>query len=188
MIPLHRYWEGRKLRSSITHNIRTLTRFVWAVVEGKNADDVVEKLSIVNLLVAFPYAIKNYLRADYSYEADNLKELITHLPRFIPHACHGYNLLLRAKLAKENGTDAGLVGVNVMSESMQNLRPSKRDKWRAHAEPTERNIPTEILLYFTYYLNKLATQEKPLSPLFSITMSRGNGLHHILLQITRKMR
>ena len=162
MIPSYRYWEGRKLWSSITNNIRTLTRYVWAVVEEKHTDDVVEKLSIINLLVAFPFAVKNYLRADYSYEADDLKELITHLPRFVPHAKIGCSSLVRAKLAKENGNEAVLVGVNVITDSTQNLRASKRDRWRAHAEPTETNIPTEILLYFASYLSKLATQERPI--------------------------
>ena len=172
---IRRYWEGRKLWSSITHNIRTLTRYVWTVVEEKNSDDIVEKLSIINLLVAFPFAVKNYLRADYSYEAEDLKELITHLPRVVPHnTAAAYNSLLRARFTKENGDDPVLLGVSVTNGSTQNLRASKRDKWRAHAEPTETNIPIEILLYFASYLNKLATKEKPVSPSFINAMNGGS--------------
>ena len=43
--------------------------------------DLIEKLSVINLLIAFPYAVKNYLRGNYSYEAEDLKDLIAHLPR-----------------------------------------------------------------------------------------------------------
>ena len=127
---------------------------------------------MINLLVAFPYALKNYLRADYSYDAEDLKELITHLPRVVPHSA-AYNSLLRARFTKENGTDPVLLGVTVSPGSTQNLRASKRDKWRAHAEPTETNIPIEILLYFASYLNKQATKEKPLSASFINIMNAG---------------
>jgi hypothetical protein len=46
------------------------------------ADEVIEKISVINLLLAFVYATKNYLREDYSYDEEELKELISHLPRF----------------------------------------------------------------------------------------------------------
>jgi hypothetical protein len=68
----------------MTLSIRTLTRCIWvSVKEPKGtADEVVEKTSVINLLLAFVYATKNYLREDYSYDEEELKELINHLPRF----------------------------------------------------------------------------------------------------------
>ena len=92
----------------------------------------------------------------------------------MPHADKGYNSILKERLNKENCHDPVLLGVTVLSGSTQNLRASKRDRWRAHAEPTETNIPTEILLYFASYLSKLATQEKPVPPSFIIAMNGGN--------------
>ncbi|XP_021951188.1 UPF0187 protein alr2987 [Folsomia candida] len=50
--------------------------------EGHESKDVVEKASAINLLLAFAYATKNYLREEYSYDKDDLKELIGHIPHF----------------------------------------------------------------------------------------------------------
>lgn len=38
--------------------------------EGSGSKDVVEKASAINLLLAFSYATKNYLREEYSYDED----------------------------------------------------------------------------------------------------------------------
>jgi hypothetical protein len=41
------------------------------MVESKgSAREVVEKTSAINLLIAFAYATKNYLREEYSYEEE----------------------------------------------------------------------------------------------------------------------
>lgn len=41
--------------------------------EGHESKDVVEKASAINLLLAFAYATKNYLREEYSYDKDVTK-------------------------------------------------------------------------------------------------------------------
>lgn len=67
----------------MTHNIRTLTRCIWVGVrESGTSKDVVEKRSVINLLIAFAYATKNYLREEYSYDSDDIKDLIKHIPKF----------------------------------------------------------------------------------------------------------
>lgn len=68
----------------MTLNIRTLTRCFWVMVEEKEktSQEVIEKASAINLLVAFAYATRNYLREEYSYEEDDLRELINHIPKF----------------------------------------------------------------------------------------------------------
>lgn len=64
-----RYWEGRRTWSTMTVAIRTLTRCIWVMVASEGtAKEVVEKTSAINLLIAFAYATKNYLREEYSYE------------------------------------------------------------------------------------------------------------------------
>lgn len=50
----------------------------------KTSREIVEKVSAINLLVAFAYATRNYLREDYSYDEEDLAELISHIPRFAP--------------------------------------------------------------------------------------------------------
>jgi len=80
---LCRYWEGRRLWSNMTQNIRTLTRCIWVgVKESDDPKDLIEKTSVINLLVAFAYATKNYLREEYSYDSDGIRELINHIPKF----------------------------------------------------------------------------------------------------------
>lgn len=67
-----RYWEGRKIWSTMTLAIRTLTRSIWVMVNDPDGSsrEVVEKASAINLLLAFSYATKNYLREEYSYDED----------------------------------------------------------------------------------------------------------------------
>jgi hypothetical protein len=69
----------------MTQNIRTLTRCIWVGVRespNSSAGGIVEKTSVINLLIAFAYATKNYLREEYSYDSDGIKELINHIPKF----------------------------------------------------------------------------------------------------------
>lgn len=78
-----RYWEGRRLWSNMTQNIRTLTRCIWVgVKESGTAKEIIEKTSVLNLLVAFAVSTKNYLREEYSYDSEDLRELISHIPKF----------------------------------------------------------------------------------------------------------
>lgn len=53
----------------MTLAIRTLTRCIWVMVkEPEGSKSVVEKTSAINLLLAFAFATKNYLREEYSYD------------------------------------------------------------------------------------------------------------------------
>jgi hypothetical protein len=51
-------------------------------VKEENSRDIVEKKSAINLLVAFAIATKHYLREEYSYDYDDLRQLIGHMHRF----------------------------------------------------------------------------------------------------------
>jgi hypothetical protein len=50
-------------------------------VKGKEAKDLMEKKSAINLAVAFVLATKHYLRDEYSYDSEDIRTLINHLPR-----------------------------------------------------------------------------------------------------------
>ena len=131
---------------------------------------------MINLLVAFPFAVKNYLREDYSYESPELKELLSRVPQFASAAGAEYysNASGIPYLKTDHVTiePALLDGVKGPSKRGSKLRSRKR-RWRAHAEPTETNIPLEILVHFTSYMNKLATMEKPVPMTFLNTMNTG---------------
>lgn len=81
---IRRYYEGRRIWSMMTHNIRVLTRCFWlGVRETGSAKELIEKTTAINLLVCFAYATKNYLREEYSInDDDELRELISHVPIF----------------------------------------------------------------------------------------------------------
>ena len=179
--------------SSITHNIRTLTRNVWTVVPDRNVVDTADKISIIHLLVAFPFAVKHYLREDYSYESTDLKELLGHVPDFAP---------LVGGAGEGNGLGTPCFNTDQYIVTMEpalldrvkgafkrgyKLTTSRRDTWRAHAEATESNIPLEILTHFTSYVNKLSMMEKPVSITFLNTMNAGWEQFKIIVHRISKM-
>ncbi|KAG0323968.1 hypothetical protein BG004_003575, partial [Podila humilis] len=44
--------------------------------------DLLEKKSAINLLVAFAFATKHYLREEYGYNYDDMVELLAHIPKY----------------------------------------------------------------------------------------------------------
>ena len=177
-----RYWEGRKLWSTVTHNIRSLTRYVWLVVEENNVEDTAEKVSIINLLVAFPFAVKNYLREDYSYESPELRELLSRVPQFVSThggAGGGYGNGAFTKGIPCFARNAKQGGITITDEPAKESKSHRRNTFRAHAEPKKTNIPLEILFNFTSYVNKLATMDKPVPTTFLNAMNSSQSAFQI---------
>ncbi|KAI1318747.1 hypothetical protein EDD11_005818 [Mortierella claussenii] len=77
-----RYWEGRRLWSQMTLCIRNLTRGIWVCVAESETRDLLEKKSAINLLVAFSFATKHYLREEYGYNYADMVELLAHIPKY----------------------------------------------------------------------------------------------------------
>ncbi|KAG0377063.1 hypothetical protein BGX24_006784 [Mortierella sp. AD032] len=77
-----RYWEGRRLWSQMTLCIRNLTRGIWVCVAETETRDLLEKKSAINLLVAFAFATKHYLREEYGYDYEDMIDLLTHIPKY----------------------------------------------------------------------------------------------------------
>lgn len=108
--------------------IRTLTRGIWSGVKENTSRDVIEKKSALNLLTAFVFATKHYLREEYSYEFDDMKDLIAHLPKFETPSS---NVALDAQ------------------------RPIVKNKFTAHDIATPSNIPIEISYYLSSYISSV---------------------------------
>jgi putative membrane protein len=132
----------------MTNNIRTLTRGIWTGVKEFGARDVVEKKSIVNILVAFAVSTKHYLREEYSYDHEDLKDLIGHLSSF--------------------STPSSNRPLN-----MQNGRNRASFKLTAHDYSTPTNIPIELSYYIATYLNSINSRGLVESAVLS-TMHSGN--------------
>jgi predicted membrane chloride channel (bestrophin family) len=88
-----RYQEGRKMWTNITVASRNLAQYIWIHVanerEGKEAlkgitplQNIIEKKTMVNLVSAFPVAVKHYLRNEAGIYYEDLYPLICFLPRY----------------------------------------------------------------------------------------------------------
>ncbi|CUA75410.1 hypothetical protein RSOLAG22IIIB_05883 [Rhizoctonia solani] len=98
-----RYWEGRKLWSTISLSSRNLATVIWVHVptdrtpkdKDKDKDSVseplpkdhmlrakIEKASMINLVQAFSVAVKHYLRGEPGIFYQDLYPLIAFLPQY----------------------------------------------------------------------------------------------------------
>lgn len=59
-----RWWEGRKLWGSLINNSRSLMTKLHAYIGSTHADDL---RYLRQILIAFPYALRNHLRGDFSH-------------------------------------------------------------------------------------------------------------------------
>ncbi|RKO92666.1 Bestrophin/UPF0187, partial [Blyttiomyces helicus] len=83
-----RYWEGRRLWGTLVTQIRNLSRFVWVGTLVQTEHHILEKKGCMNLLLAFAFATKHYLRDEHGSSYNDLHSLLTHLPDFKPGAPH----------------------------------------------------------------------------------------------------
>ncbi|CAL8113926.1 unnamed protein product [Orchesella dallaii] len=164
-----RYWEGRKLWSTMTLNIRTLTRCIWVMVDEKEntSSEIIEKTSAINLLVAFAYATKNYLQEDYSYFEPNLRELINHLPKFSTPSSNQPledqeedKLSAKVKNKSATGSRGNLDMMrprisSTTSKSSSKKRSSKTYLLKAYDKAAPTNIPIELSYYIASYINRV---------------------------------
>ncbi|KAF9246577.1 Bestrophin, RFP-TM, chloride channel-domain-containing protein [Melanogaster broomeanus] len=72
-----RYWEGRKCFSTLTANVRNLSRMFWVhaktpTSELTHAELKRQKIETLQLCVAFTYAVKHYLRGEDGAEYSDL--------------------------------------------------------------------------------------------------------------------
>ncbi|KAJ3204495.1 hypothetical protein HDU82_005793 [Entophlyctis luteolus] len=80
-----RYWEARKVWSTLVSHSRNLSRAIWCSTntQGDKQNDV-EKLGAINLVLAFSVSTKHYLRDQPGHQHDDLAQLLVHVPKFSP--------------------------------------------------------------------------------------------------------
>jgi putative membrane protein len=126
----------------MTLNIRNLTRYIWVGVKQHDTKSIVEKKSAINLLVAFAVATKHYLREEYSYEFDDLRNLISHIRSF-----HIPSSNVPMSYQEEQHVE-------------QIVRRFNGDHLKAHDVVTPTNIPLELSYYIESFINKCEVQAK----------------------------
>jgi putative membrane protein len=86
---LDRYFEGRKLWGRLRLASHILARLIWIHVEERHGidavlgkQDLLAKISCLNLIVAFAVALKHKLRFEPGTHYTDLKHLVGHLDTY----------------------------------------------------------------------------------------------------------
>jgi len=156
------YWEGRRLWSQMTLGIRNLTRSIWVGVKEPSSKELVEKITGINLLVAFAIATKHYLREEYSYDMEDMQDLIGHIPRFTTPSS---NLSLGNQepsvedISIEVPKNSQLRKPSTTESRANGSGKAKVYNFKAHDYPTPTNISIEISYYIASFINSVRERD-----------------------------
>ncbi|OCL11852.1 membrane protein [Glonium stellatum] len=144
-----RYSEGRKYWAQLTLTSQNLARLIWVHANEREGElgkqDLLAKLTAINLIVAFAVSLKHKLRFEPFVHYEDLHNLVAHLDTFAKEAeVPEHHLNQQKSIWKIVGEFLGLP----MAES----NPRKLVK-----NPTKPlgNLPLEILTYLSTYLKTL---------------------------------
>ncbi|KAJ3071077.1 hypothetical protein HDU98_005861 [Podochytrium sp. JEL0797] len=80
-----RYWEARKVWSTLVSHSRNLSRSIWcSTATNGNTQFEIEKRGAINLILAFAVSTKHYLRDEVGHNYTDLAHLLVHIPKFRP--------------------------------------------------------------------------------------------------------
>ncbi|KAH7889753.1 Bestrophin/UPF0187 [Phlebopus sp. FC_14] len=125
-----RFWEGRKCFSTVTSNVRNLSRLIWIFVclppteddpghiKGKTpitsltpAELRRQKVEVLQFCVSFPYALKHYLRGEDGMDYDDLPRVLPpHFTRPTPDATKRIQRKRSKKNVQNPGSTTPLLG------------------------------------------------------------------------------
>ncbi|KAF9991261.1 hypothetical protein BGZ75_000014 [Mortierella antarctica] len=168
-----RYWEGRRLWSQMTLCIRNLTRGIWVCVAETETRDLLEKKSAINLLVAFSFATKHYLREEYGYDYDDMVDLLTHIPKYsIPSSTQPMDWRMdlptdlnslspnQAQHQQASNVSAQSNGTTPLEQGTRQRRQAKVQQALAFDFLTPTNIPVELSYYIGSYIKSCSNKGK----------------------------
>lgn len=141
-----RYMEGRKVWSHLTSVSSTLARNIWIHAEEREGElgkeDLLAKISFLNLIVAFAVALKHKVRFEPYIQYEDLQDLIGHLDTF----------------AREAGKPTIRPKKNTFLEHLKTVLRIPGENPRHELKRAKRplgNLPLEILLYMTAYIKTI---------------------------------
>lgn len=158
--------------------IRNLTRAIWVCVAESETRDLLEKKSAINLLVAFAYSTKHYLREEYGYDYDDMIDLLTHIPKYsiptstqpmdwrmdIPPSVENLNTLspTSAQFQQNQPSQMSSMGApgTMYGEGGRARRQSKVARALAFDYLTPTNIPVELSYYIGSYIKSCSNKGK----------------------------
>lgn len=145
-----RYAEGRKQWSQMLFVGQNLARTIWIHATERDGEvgkeDLLAKLSAMNLIVAFACSVKHKLRFEPGIEYENLKDRIEYLDTFAKAADTDIPAQKQYGKMKAMGEYLGVT----FAES----NPRKRIK---RSKKPLGNLPLEILNYLSSYIDSIIT-------------------------------
>ncbi|KAF9113969.1 hypothetical protein BGX27_000432 [Mortierella sp. AM989] len=173
-----RYWEGRRLWSQMILSIRNLTRGIWVCVDETEIRDLLEKKSAINLLVAFAFATKHYLREEYGYNYSDMIDLLAHIPKYsIPTSTQPMDwrmdlpidlgtLSPNSQTTQRQQRQTSQMSSNSAQEhfgasfSQNRTRRASKQQELAFDFLTPTNIPMELSYYIGSYIKNCSNRNK----------------------------
>ncbi|KAI5778716.1 Bestrophin, RFP-TM, chloride channel-domain-containing protein [Geopyxis carbonaria] len=150
-----RYGEGRRYWAQLILFSRSLAHIIW--IHGKERtdtdeqakEDLLSKLSAINLILAFAQSCKHKLRHEIEYDYTDLKPLIDHLDTFAKRASvtdrspstHNRSLL-------QASTWGEYLGIPFATAN-----PQRAYKLAARAGRHHGNLPYELINYLGQYIH-----------------------------------
>ena len=150
-----RYVEGRKYWAQLSQTSRDLARHIWVHTHERydastqlGKEDLLAKLSALNLIVAFAMALKHKLRFEPYTGYEDLSPLVSHLSTFAGDASDPNDAsippLRRPSSWKKRGQWLGLAFAE--SNPRKLIKRSKKNLG---------NLPLEILTYLSSYVESI---------------------------------
>ncbi|WEW56611.1 hypothetical protein PRK78_002059 [Emydomyces testavorans] len=139
---------------------RILARIIWIHTEERDGEegkeDVLAKLTGINLIVAFAIALKHKLRFEPNLAYDDLADLVGHLDTFAK-AAHDPNACDTRKPGRLKAIAQYLSVPMAVSNPRKAIKKSKKPLG---------NLPAEILSYLFAYVNELMNEGKIRLPVY----------------------
>lgn len=154
----------------MTLSIRNLTRGIWVCVAETETRDLLEKKSAINLLVAFAFATKHYLREEYGYNYDDMVDLLGHIPKYsIPSSTQPMDWRTDlptplGTLQAENASHLANVVAHDATETAKVKNRGRRHQVKKQALAydflTPTNIPVELSYYIGSYIKSCSNKSR----------------------------
>ncbi|KAL1917282.1 uncharacterized protein VTP21DRAFT_4938 [Calcarisporiella thermophila] len=148
-----RYWEGRRLWSSMSVAIRNFARIVWVNGKEDTPEDVILKKSAINMMLAFAVSVKHYLREEFGTEYEDLKYLLKHIPELDTSASMLHSAFQPPPKSRLNLCFPIL-------PSYKNYYEARRTHTNILGQPFLNKLPLEITLYLSSYLQHQRNRDK----------------------------
>ncbi|KAJ9065578.1 hypothetical protein DSO57_1017997 [Entomophthora muscae] len=138
------------------------------VKEIDELEDRIAKVKVINLLIAYPFSIKRYLREEYGTEHDDISCYIGNIPRY--------------------STPSSLQPLVMDLPDQVNLPNSPLLPMEPMEGTTPTNLPLEIAYFLSAYITEITEKEQITNPVITALIVNVNSLVDCLSGFERILR